>query len=219
KPRASDVSFSSMPDYSKRKRRGSRRFLAGLWVKLRARLRPEADSLRLLPSGPDRVSERFARNRTPVRDIEAWAPKCESWPPHAVLAFGKRHEHTAQGLHFLIGETGAVDGGADRARHGVVLLGREEKSARVEFAFQMIEEVEQLLARGLAVNGPMLEARRRRGVARAEPFIGIEQHCLAEIDGGEGGSRNRDHRIGERDFVVVEAGALIAEQQSSLFAA
>src|SRR5690349_14343328 len=105
--------------------------------------------------------------------------------PHPVLAFGQRHEHAAQCLHFLISEAGAMDGGADRACHGVMLLRWKQKAARVELALQMIEEVEQFLARRFAMDGPVFEARRRCGIACTEPFVSIEQHGLAEIDGGK----------------------------------
>src|SRR5215472_967161 len=48
------------------------------WSEREAGKRPEPDSLRLLPSGPDRVGERFVRRQTPVAYIESEASDCES---------------------------------------------------------------------------------------------------------------------------------------------
>ena len=53
-------------DYSKPARRVARPEPISV-EKVEARPRPEADSLRLLPSGPDRVGERLVRNRTSGR--------------------------------------------------------------------------------------------------------------------------------------------------------
>ena len=48
------------------------------WNEREAGKRPEPDSLRLLPSGPDRVGERFVRRQTPALYIESGPPDCES---------------------------------------------------------------------------------------------------------------------------------------------
>ena len=48
------------------------------FIEVGARQQPKPDSLRLLPSGSDRVRERFVRHRTPEMDIERESPEGES---------------------------------------------------------------------------------------------------------------------------------------------
>jgi len=48
-------------------------------IAVRDRQRPEANSLRLLPSGPDRVGDCFARASLSLLHIERPRLKCESW--------------------------------------------------------------------------------------------------------------------------------------------
>src|SRR5438270_1503147 len=65
-----------MPDYSNASVKVAwiRRFC---WKNERRR-RPKADSLRLLPSGPDRVGERFVHRRLPRANIQGHAAEYES---------------------------------------------------------------------------------------------------------------------------------------------
>ena len=54
--------------------------------------RPEADSLRLLPSGPDRVGERLVRTGLPGGDIELRRAECESSNPPPLCGGGGARE-------------------------------------------------------------------------------------------------------------------------------
>src|SRR3954471_9049393 len=135
-----------------------------------------------------------------------------------VLASGQSHDHAAQGLHLLISEAGAVNGAANGAHHGVALLGREEKSAFLQFAFQVVEQVEQFGARGPALVWPVLETHRRRGIAGAKPFIRGQQHRLSQVYGSEMRGGNGYDAIAQRDFIVIEAGALVAKENGAFLA-
>ena len=53
-----------------------------------------------------------------------------------------------------------------------------------------------------------------------EPFIAADENRLGEVERGVGRARRKgDDRVGERDFVIVQPGALRPEQDSALLAA
>jgi len=112
-----------------------------------------------------------------------------------------------------------VNRGADRADHRLALFGRKQEPAFLQFPFQVIEQIEQFRARGLAVDRTVFKARRGRNIGCTEPFICREQHRLTEINGGKMGSGNRDDAIAQRDFIIVEPGTLVAEQDADFLAA
>ena len=56
-------------------------------------------------------------------------------------------------------------------------------------------------------------------VGRLEPLVAAQQHRLRQVERGVSRVRRKgDDRVGDRDFVVVEAGALRAEQNAVLLA-
>ncbi len=59
---------------------------------------PRADSLRLLPSGPDRIGERLVHHQTPVADIKPPGSNCKSHP------FRSRREPSAPERSPMSGE-------------------------------------------------------------------------------------------------------------------
>src|SRR5205085_12610947 len=77
----------------------------------------------------------------------------------SVLSFGESDDHASKRLRLLIGETGAVYGGADGAAHRIHLVGRIEKAACQKLAFEMFECLNELCARRLALQGPPFEER------------------------------------------------------------
>ena len=84
----------------------------------------------------------------------------------------------------------------------------------------MLEQLEHLLARGLLRVRSMFQPIAGRRIAGFEPFIGDEQNRLPQIDGGKlFRRRNGDDGAGERDFVVLQSRALIAEKNAAALAA
>ena len=79
----------------------------------------------------------------------------------------------------------------------------------------MLEELEHFLARRLPGDGPVIDAHRRRCVGGTEPFIAKQHHRLGQVERGELSRRDRHDSGRKRDLVIVEARALIAEQQAA----
>ncbi len=102
--------------------------------------------------------------------------------------------------------------------HHRPLRQRTEEADALQLAFEILEKRQDHLARrgGRAFRRP---ERRRAAMRRLHPFIADEKHGLGEIERGIGWiDRKADDLVGQRDFFIVEAGALGTEENAELFA-
>ena len=119
-----------------------------------------------------------------------------------------------QGADFLLGQIGAMPHIAQVADHMRPRLFIAQEAAIIQLAFEMGEEIDQLLFIG-GNRAVQFHHAGRRLVARLVPFIADQQDGLAEIERGEIGiERNRQQDIGEAEIVIDEARAFRAEQET-----
>ena len=136
----------------------------------------------------------------------------------AFAAFGDRHDHALQGLDVLPRRPHAVEDVAQVDHHGVALVGGPEIFDPLQFAFEIGEEGEQLLAR--RGRGFLRHRERQRAAGRElAPFVADDQHRLRQVERGEGRiDRQRDDAVGKRDLVVLEPVALAPEHHADALA-
>ena len=92
------------------------------------------------------------------------------------------------------------------------LAGGKREFRGVQFLLQMLEQSHQSGAGGGNRYGGA-GADRRRVIGGVQPFIAQEQHRLAQIEGREFGGGDGDHAVAQAHLVIVQPGALAAEQQ------
>ena len=92
------------------------------------------------------------------------------------------------------------------------LAGGKKNSAASSSRSRCSNRSDQFAARlaGTAMVGRVRDGGR--GIGGFQPFIAQQQHRLAQIEGGEFRGGNGDHRVAQAHFVIVQAGALAAEQ-------
>ena len=112
-------------------------------------------------------------------------------------AGGRKARHDpAPGAHVLLGRRHAVEHVADGANHGGTLLRRVKKAGPIQFAFEMVEQAEQLRSRrwpgvgiGDAFDGGSVErgnaSERRVGAFGFQPFIAEQEHGLRQAQRGK----------------------------------
>jgi len=133
-------------------------------------------------------------------------------------AFHQPREHAVRGADFLRHRARAQHKRAQIAHRAGPHFLVAQKTARIEFVLQTPKETRNLLLGG----GHTLAGADAAGFGRivdAQPFPADDQHGLREVERGEVGvDRERHHRVGERDFVVLQPRALGAEQETDALA-
>ena len=107
---------------------------------------------------------------------------------------------------------------AQIAAHQFALLGRAEKSALLELAFEVVKKRQNRAALGRRPTGLALEGKSG-GTTGSHEGIGHQQDGLRQVQGGIGGIDREGHDgVRECDLGIFKTGALAPEQDADFLA-
>src|SRR5262249_13332739 len=125
-----------------------------------------------------------------------------------------RRDDAAQRPYLLLGESGTLQHVTQGFHHMGTLFRRAEKSRRFEGAFEVVEEVDELLlARRRIGRTRERQARRLASEHSPPPLISDDKDGLSNIQRSEGRvARKGKNLVGERAFLVGEPDPLSPEE-------